>query len=175
MAHPEETRARAIAMLQTGSPIKEVADKLGVSRGIVSKWNRKLRAENEEQLVQDMVKADPATLLLVADKVKDEVAEAPLPEKDIKVVQKKVDALVDGAIGLQKIDEKFQTVVYELLAWAEERTKGEMTIKDWSTIASTIGSLYTAIFSKNVTNVNVMNTTNISSEKREIFKASKGI
>ena len=62
-----------------------------------------------------------------------------------------------------------------MLEWAEERTKGEMTIKDWATISNTIGSLYSAIFSKNVTNVNVMNNTNISGEKREIFKASKGI
>jgi len=164
MAIDPQIKLKATSMLRTGKTSKEVSSELGLPYVTVHTWKKKIDAELENNEVVELTTIDPSTLHSIAEEVK---LKAP------KTVAKEVDKLVEGVVGLQKIDEKFRTVVYELLEWAELQSQREdLSVNEWKTIGTTISSMYTAIFSKNVTNVNVMNNTNISSDKREIFKAS---
>ena len=164
MAIDPTLKTKAIGLLELGKTPREVSEKLGIGYQTVLGWKKKLDSRSEDDGLSSLVEVDEATLTIVADRIKEEAPAA---------VAKKVDKLVEGVVGLQKIDEKFRTVVYELLEWAELQSQREdLSVNEWKTIGTTISSMYTAIFSKNVTNVNVMNNTNISSDKREIFKAS---
>ena len=168
MAISKETRLKVEHELRMGKAAKGLAEKYNISYPTVIGWKRQLdETTTIDEPINELVEVDEQTLVAVADRVKAEAPEA---------VKKKVDKLVSGVTGLQRLDERFHKLVFDILEQAEELLRDEdITPKDWALIANTIGSLYTAIFSKSVTNVNVMNTTNISSEKREIFKASKGI
>ena len=164
MAIDPKLKTQAMAKLRLGESARKVAEDLKISYGSVNRWQKELYEENEEDNLDTLLSVTPEVLQGVADKVK---------EKAPPMTRKEIDKLVDGAVGLQKIDEKFRTVVYELLEWAEMKSQDkDLSINEWKTIGTTISSMYTAIFNKNVTNVNVMNQTSISTEKRDIFKAS---
>ncbi len=168
MAISKETRLKVEHELRMGKTAKDLAEKYDISYPTVIGWKKKLDESTIiDEPINNLIEVDEQTLVAVAEKVK---AEAP------DIVKKKIDKLVDGITGLQRLDEKFHALVFDILEQAEVfLAEPDIKPKDWAMIAGTIGSLYTAIFSKNVTNVNVMNNTNISSEKREIFKASKGV
>ena len=166
MAISKELRLKVESELRLGKTSRELASKYKLPYPTIQAWKNKLSHEPEEDAIVDLVVVDPQTLTMVAESLKEQ---AP------KEVAKKIDKLVDGVVGLQKIDEKFRTVVYELLEWAELQTKKEdLSIKEWQIISQCIGNLYSSVFSKNITNVNVMNNTTIDTEKRAIFKSSLG-
>ncbi len=163
MARDPKVRIQVEAELRLGKPARELSEKHNIPYATIRLWAQKLKEEPEADKVADLIQVDPQTLEIVAQEIK---------ERAPKEVAAQVDKLVEGVVGLQLLDEKFRTVVLELLEWAELKTKGDMSITEWAMIGKTIGTLYTSIFNKNITNVNVLNNNNISTEKRDIFKSS---
>ena len=157
-----ERRLKADALLANGTPIDEVANKLGIPEVTVRSWKRKLEEQNED--LKTVVKVDAAVLHSIADKVR-ETAPAD--------VIKKVDNIVDKVVGLQQLEPKFHSIVMNLLEKAEELSKdSDLSVKDWKDLSSGIGLLYANIFNKSGVNVNVLNQTQVSSEKLQMFKST---
>ncbi len=52
--------------------------------------------------------------------------------------------------------------------------ESDLALKDYREAAGIVSTLHTALFSKNTTQVNVLNNNTISNERRDIFKSSLG-
>jgi len=165
MAIDKDLRLKAEALLVSGLTSKEVSDKLGIAYITVQTWKQKLGEEQTEATISDLVKVDKEALLQVKT-----IVEQNAPPKVAETIGK----VVDGVIGLQELEPKFMTVVTKLLTKAEEMaTKEDLSIKDWVAISNAIGLLYSNIYNKSGTNVNVLNQTNLHSEKMSMFKANQ--
>jgi len=165
MAIPEELKLKAEALLAMGETPKAVAEKLNMGYQTALSWKKRLDKKNESQGdLQAIIEVEPTTLHTIAESVKETA-----PPK----VAKQIDKLVDGVTGLQKLEPKFHAVVINLLEAAEEMSvHQDLSVKDWATLSTGIGSLYNSIFNKSGVNVNVMNSTTINSEKMSMFKGS---
>ena len=168
MAISKDTRIRVEAELSIGrTPVELSKEYPEASYQTILGWKRKQDlAKSQGDTIIDLVKVDEKTLVTIADEIK---AKAPAD------VGKKIDALVDGVVGLQKLEDKFHSLVLSLLTSAETFSKDEnLTVRDWKTLGDGIANLYTSIFNKAGVNVNVMNQNNINGEKLSMFKNSMG-
>lgn len=162
----EELRLKVEAELTLGKSPKELSEKYKVPYVTILNWKKKLEAKSKDADIAGVVNVEPEVLHLVAERLKEEAPDA---------VAKKIDAVVKGAIGLQQLEPKFHAVVLNLLERAEELSKDkELSVRDWKMLGEGIGQLYTSIFNKSGVNVNVMNNTQISGEKMQLFKGSMG-
>ncbi len=165
MAVLPEVKAKVEAELALGAKPKELAIKYNVTYSQVLSWRKRINsAKVVDNNLSTLVEVDEPTLVMIADKVKEE---APAE------VANKIDKLVDGVVGLQQLEPRFHAVVLNLLEAAEEMSMREdLSVKDWKMLGDGIGNLYTSIFNKSGVNVNVMNQTNVNNEKLSLFKAS---
>ena len=161
----QEIRVKADALLAMGKPAKDVAELLDISYQTVQSWKKRLVTKQEGLSdLETVVEIDLPTLHTVAAAVKENA-----PDR----VSKQIDKLIDGVTGLQQLEPKFHTVVFNLLEAAEEMSlKGDLSVKDWAVLSTGIGALYNSVFNKSGVNVNVMNQTNVSSEKMSMFKST---
>ena len=165
MAIDPKLRMKIEAELRMGKRPRELADRYDVSYPTVMGWKRKLDEGLSDEDVDELLKYDEVTLHQVVDAVKES---APVLEA------KKVEKLVDDVSGLKRLEEKTRELSLEILNKVEVALslEGEPNMKTLREAAGIVSTLHTALFSKNTTQVLVNNTTNISSEKREIFKSS---
>ena len=152
----EDKKVAIKAELITGANARKLAEKYDVHYSTVVKYRNELRDGKKDAI--DVVDADieaPA-LHLIAEGVK---AKSDLPPKVQKVFEAKVDDIVEGISSLQLLDTEFHKTITKLLDWANNQITDDMAMKDWRMIASQIGDLHTAIFSKGTT-VNVQQNNN---------------
>ncbi len=158
----KERKLKAEALLAMGDTPKQVHEKLGVPEVTARLWKKKLEEQNTD--LETVVDVDLPTLHQVAENIK---SNAP------QTVIDKVDKLVDGVTGLKQLEPKFHSVVLNLLTKAETLSQTEdLSVKDWLSLSNGIGSLYANIFNKSGVNVNVLNQTQVSSEKLSMFRGS---
>ena len=166
MAIDPNLRTKIEAELRMGKKPRELADKYeGVSYPTINNWYKKIQEEEAEKEVDELLQYDEVTLKHVVDEAK---KVAPTLEA------KKVEKLVDDAVGLKRLEEKSRGVAFTILSQVEAALaiESEPNMKVLKEAAGIVSTLHTALFNKNVTQVNVMNQNNISTEKREIFKSS---
>ena len=165
MAISKELRLKVESELRMGKKPRELAEKYGVSYPTVAGWRKKLDTEIADEDVSTVIDISPQVLHDVAERVK---AEAPEP------IRKEVDKLVGAVVGLDRLNEKMHEVAYKLLNRIDQITSmnEDLSTKEISMLAQSLGQLYNSFNNKSVTNVNVLNQNNINTEKREIFKAS---
>ena len=172
MAIDQSLRMKVEAQLRLGKKSKELSEEFDIPYVTIRTWAKKIEAEQADEDISTMVSADPATLHAMAEEIRNTPSEIiPLPEteKQLKVIE--------GAIGLQKLEEKSRSVSFTILSNVEKylatkELEEELTLKDMKEAAGIVSTLHTAIFSKNVTQVNVLNNNTPSDEKRSIFKSS---
>jgi transposase len=165
MAIDSETRKKVIAELRTGKKPGDLAEKYGISYPTVAGWKRKIEEEKVDEEVDELINYDEVTLHTVVEKAKEE-----LPT----VEAKKVAKVVEEAYGLKRLDEKTRTIGVKIIdkVGAYVDSNPDMSLKELKEAASIVTMIHSAFFNKNVTQVNVVNSTSINTEKREIFKAS---
>ena len=163
MAYSDEVRTKIEAELKLGKPPKELAEKYGVSYGTILGWRKKLDAAKFDADVDAVVEVDPHVLHTVAEEVKSKAPE---------VLKKEVDKLVNSVTSLERLNQKMHELAFKALEHVEAKLCEDISTKELQVLSGIIRDLYTSFNSKNVTNVNVLNSTTISTEKREIFKSS---
>jgi hypothetical protein len=119
--------------------------------------------------VETLRAADEVTLHAMAE----EIRHRPIPPHEID----KALTVIEGAVGLQRLEEKTRELSFSILSeveWcvAEAKLNDKLDLKALREAAGIVATLHTAMFSKNITQVNVLNNNNVSEEKREIFRAS---
>ena len=164
MAIDKGTRLKAEAKLSSGMTSREVSEEMGIAYITVHSWKNKLEDQDAEATVCDLVKVDKDALRTVKQMVEENA-----PPK----VAKEIGKVVDGIVGLQSLEPKFLTVVTKLLEAAEEMAgKDDLSIKDWVAISNGIGQLYSNIYNKSGTNINVLNQNQVNGERMSMFKGS---
>ena len=158
-------RTKVEAELRLGKRPKELSGKYDVPYVTINSWDKKLRTEQADADVDELVEYDEVTLHHMADEIK---KSAPLPEA------KKVDKLVGDVVGLQRLEEKTRSVSFSILNKVEAylAIQEEPNLKELREAATIVSTIHTALFNRNSTQINVMNNNNISAEKRDIFKSS---
>jgi len=163
MAVDKITRTKVEAELAMGKKPRELSNKYDIPYVTINGWANKMTKAKETD-ISAVVAVDPATLHIVADRLREE---APAE------VVKKIDKLVDGVVGIQQLEPKFHAVVLSLLERAEVLSRdSELSIKDWKVLGDGISNMYANIFNKSGVSVNVMNQTQVSGEKLSLFKSS---
>lgn len=164
MAHEPSLRAKAEAKLAMGKSPQEVSDEMGLPYITINGWANKLKAVSAEDTIAELVQADEKTLL----QVKTIVEEKAPPKVAAEIVK-----VVDGVLGLQSLEPKFVTVVTKLLTKAEKMADDkDLSVGDWVSISKAIGLLYSNIYNKGGTNINVLNQAQASNEKLTMFKGA---
>ena len=167
MAIDPKLRMKVEAELRLGKKPKELSEKYEVPYATVISWARKIREEQADADIDELLQYDETTLHHIAEEIK---KEAPLP------AQKQVEKAVGDVIGLGRLEEKTRATAFSILNKVEAalQVMSEPNLKELGQAANIVSTLHTALFNKNTTQVNVLNnnTTNISAEKREIFKSS---
>ena len=164
MAIDPTLRTKIEAELRTGKKARELSEKYDVPYVTIQGWKKKLDAEIEDEDVSTIVEADATTLHMVKEKLVEE-----LPVREAA----KVEKVVDGAIGLKRLEEKTQALTLSILNRVESYlATHEPTMKDLRDSAAIVSQLHTAMFNKNTTQVNVVNSTTINNEKLSMFKSA---
>ena len=172
MAIDQSVRMKVEAQLRLGKKSKELSEEFGIPYVTIRTWAKKIEAEQADEDVTTMISADTTTLHAMAEEIRNTPGTiVPLSETEKQL------SVIEGAIGLQKLEEKSRSVSFKILGnvekyLAEQELNEELTLKDMKEAAGIVSTLHTAIFSKNVTQVNVLNNNAPSEEKRSIFKSS---
>ena len=169
MAIDQSTRMKVEAELRLGKKAKELSEKYDVPYVTIRVWAKKLDTEQADKDIDELMEYDETTLHSMAEEIR---LQAPTKAEVVKA-----EKLVKDVIGLQRLEEKTRSVSFSILNSVEGylALQSEPSLKELREAASIVGVLHTALFSKNTTQVNVMNNTNISGEKRDIFKSSLGV
>ena len=166
MAVDESLRMKVYAELRLGKKPKELSEKYDMPYQTINVWNNKIKKEMANTDVDMLLEADEVTLHQVANQLKES---APMPEA------KKVDKLVKQVDGLKRLEEKTRSISMSILNEVQSylALQGEPNMRDLKDAASIVTTIHNAMFNKANTQINVMNNnTNISGEKREIFRAN---
>jgi len=165
MAIDESLRLKIEAELRLGKKPKELSEKYGVPYVTINGWNKKLKAERENAEVDALLEVDESVLHHIADEVK---KDAPLPEA------KKVEKLVGQVDGLKRLEDKTRELSLSILNQVSNylALQEEPNMRDLKDAATIVTTIHNAMFNKASTQVNVMNSTTINTEKREIFRAN---
>ena len=160
-----QLRMKVEAELRLGKKARELSESYGIPYPTIRIWAKKLEAEQADADIDELLQYDEVTIHSMAEEMK---KEAPLPEV------KKVEKLAKDVMGLQRLEEKTRSTAYSILNQVEAAIAlmGEPNLKELQIAGNIVSTLHTALFNKNSTQINVMNQNNISTEKREIFKAS---
>ena len=166
MAIDPKTRMKVEAELRLGKTAKSLSEKYDIPYVTINYWNKQLKSEQVDADVNTLMDYDSTTVHSVAENL---VKEAPLPEV------KKVEKLVKDVDGLKRLEEKTREISMAILSEVQVyMVSNECNLRELKDAATIVTAIHNAIFNKANTQINVMNnsTTNISSEKREIFKSS---
>ena len=167
MAIDQSTRMKVEAELRLGKKSKELSEKYGLPYITIRGWAKKIESMQADEDIDKLITYDEGTLHNMVEEL------ATMPNK---AEVKKAVKLVDDAVGLQRLEEKTRSIALTILKGVEGHLAFEtdLQLKDYREAAGIVSTLHTALFSKNTTQINVLNNNNISSEKREIFKSSLG-
>jgi len=169
MAIAPEIRTKIMAELRLGKKSRELSEKYEVSYPTIRNWEKRLEEELADADIDTLLEYDEVTIHKVADELKKEATGG---ASNIEI--KKVEKLVDDVIDLNRLGEKFRALAWKIANEVETKVSNEdLSMKELQLAGGIVSSMYGSIFNRNTTQVNVMNQTNVvSSEKREIFKAS---
>ncbi len=167
MAIDQSTRMKVEGELRLGKKSKELAEKYGIPYVTIRGWAKKIESMQADEEVDKLLEYDEVTLHTMV---------AELESMPSKVEVKKAVKLVDDAVGLQRLEEKTRSIAFTILNGVEGylALETELGLKDYREAAGIVSTLHTALFSKNTTQVNVLNNNTISNERRDIFKSSLG-
>lgn len=173
-----ELEAKIVTRLKEQVPPKEIAKELDISISKVRYTKRKFNDEILEAILNKTTQSeDPIeTARVEVEKNKELLTESVIEELQTKIEQP--DELVEGVSGLKKLDVKFQETISISLDVAKAKLENpDLTTKEWATISDTVSKMYSSVFNKNNTNVNVFNqnTMSVASDKLQIFKAKAGV
>jgi len=155
------------AELRLGKNSRELSEKYDISYKTIQIWKKKIDAEMVEVDIDTALSYDEATLYGVVNKLQEEDAPALEVEKAKK--------LAEDVIGLQRIEAKTREISMAILSQTQKYVEvNDCSLKELREASGIVTTIHNALFNKNTTQVNVMNnnTTNISSEKLELFKSS---
>jgi len=167
----EALRTRVEAELLSGVEPKDLGTKYDIPYVTVLHWKKKLLAETPTTVVSDLTQQTKASLEVIRDVA---VREAPL-------VAGKIDAIIDGVMGLKELEPEFLTAMTKAVSLAQtfldavdDEGVSTVTINEWKTITTTLAMAYGTLYNKSGTTVNVAQTTvNTDSENLKFFSASK--
>jgi len=160
------TKEKILAELRFGKTPREISKKCDTPYVTILSWSKTMKkAIEKEALVDTVTEVSPTVLSSVITELKERA-----PTEELKNELTKVANGIDGA---KMMSDSFQSAIGKVIKWAEKHLDNEdLSLKDWGTISATLTTMYTAVFSKNVTNINMVNgdVTNATS----IFKARMG-
>jgi len=163
----EELRSAIIAQLRLGKSPKDIAEMLDCNISLVYTQNRKLKAEQENEVVQELVEAPMDVVKHVAEEVKKQVV-APNP------IAGQVDNIVEGVDGLKKLDMKFQSTMTRVLSkFNEALEEDNLKLSEVKMVADTVANAYNKIFTSG-TNIHI-GDNNVSSQRLTVFKNKMGV
>lgn len=173
-----ELEAKIVTKLKEQIPPKEIAEKLGVNVNKVRYIKRKFNDEIVEHILNKTITAENPieTIQNETENNKELLTESTINE--IKEKLQEPDKIVEGVEGLKKLDLKFQETISLSLDVAKAKLENpDITTKEWAIISDTVSKMYSAVYNKNNTNVNIFNQSNtvVSNDKLQIFKAKVGV
>ncbi len=152
------------SLLAMGEKPKDIAEKLGCGYQKVLTVRKKMALEKDNGKVEELVGVDPVALEIMVEKAREE---APA------TVVKKLEAVVEGVTGLQKLDGEFHTTFSVALGRATEFLESDkLKPSEWVAITNALSSAYNNIYNNSGVNVHVDNSTQVSSNNLSMFKGS---
>jgi len=165
-------KAEILVQLAQGAKPRKLSDDFDVPYSTIMTWRREMGDSKVKDEVLDVAKADKVVLATVVEGIKEQATDN-LPPATAKSMGRKLDQLEEGISSLQLLDTQFHDTIIKLLKWADKQITDDMSMRDWKMLASSIGDLHSAIFSKGGTNINLMQQNNSGSSARvERFKGS---
>lgn len=173
-----ELEAKIVTKLKEQIPPKQIAEELDISINKVRYTKKKFNDEIIEYILNKTTQSkDPVrTIQTEVEANKELLTESAIDE--IKEKLQEPDKIVNGVEGLKKLDLKFQETISLSLDVAKAKLENpDITTKEWAIISDTVSKMYSAVYNKNNTNVNIFNQSNtvVANDKLQIFKAKVGV
>ena len=161
-----------LAEALTGASPQEVATKYGVDVQTVRNWLREDARQAERDEVIDL---DPIVVATVVGEIKAKAENsANITTKQINKLERGLDKLQDGLIGLDLLESSFHTTIMNLLDWANGKIVEDMKVSEWTQLVNGITELHSTLFGKgSSTQINLMQQNNqmTSATKVDAFKS----
>lgn len=156
-------RALAMVAFREGKKPRDVAESLDVSNSTAYQWHSEWKAAKDDIAVE-LARELPGVVLHEAI---EEISEhAP---QELKQAAGRLERSMQG---LDQLNEELQAQAFKILGQVSKRIDEDLELKELRIATEIVTSLVNAFNSKNITNVNVLNQTNINDEKLSLFKSS---
>lgn len=159
---------KVIEKLIKGYNCKKISKELGLKYQTVLAISKEVDDASREENINIIKDLPDEGLAIVADLIDD--------KKDLPViVRSKLKEVATGGNKLKKLESKFQDLLSETVDRASEFLKEDnLTPKEFTDIAKTIGTIYKDVFNQKGMNVQINNGDNIgiSNQSLNVFKKS---
>jgi hypothetical protein len=183
----DELKLKALGLISQDVPLREIQDKLEVTYPMLLKWRKEFEGLTTDQSITSLIEATPMLVRSVAKALADELNEVQdnaehvwnpefldLSEPDVedsavewepveqapivRDIDTSVGELVDGIDGYQKLSIKLQESAMLMTAKLNQLAEVTNGPVELGLLIESLTKLQLSFFSKNITNVNVLNT-----------------
>ena len=174
MALSPEIKSAIKAELRLGKTPKELEEKYECNISAIYSLNRQVKAEAEDEVVQELLEVPIEVLTHVVKEAKKDLP-LPTPTRSGAIdVADQLDAVVVGIDGLKKLDGKFQSTMTKVLQRFDEvLEKKDLRIQDIKMVSDTVADAYSKVFASG-TNIHI-GDNNVSSQRLTVFKTKMGV
>ena len=152
--------------LANDEDIIDIVTETGIPYKMVKKIKDEWENKNEADAIVTMAKADPEVVTRVVKKMTDTMAETGISQGD-------VDNVIRGVKGLELLDSAIQKSCMGALERADKlMASDKLTPAQWKTLVDGIANMYSQIFVRQGTNINIMNNNGASDATVNSWKQS---
>ena len=171
----EQKKTAIIASMLMGGNANKLGEEYNVNPITIASWMRAEAKKAEQDEAIELKEVDAVALEIVASEVKRKASDNPaITTKQLGKLEKGIDGVVKGAIGLKVLESEFHDTIMNLLNVANKKITDDMKISEWTAIVNGINMLHTSLFKINSsTNIQMLQQNNgggVSSAKVEKFK-----
>lgn len=153
----------AIARLDAGFELNDIAEELAISVNTVRRWKREYEESKQNGTLDSLLSMDD----MIAEITK---LSLPLPEE---LVDSQLDKLAASVKGLQSLQEDFQTTARYLNTRIKSMAMSADSTGELVDLINGLATLQNAFFNKNTTQVNVQNNYGNEGSKYSTFLSDK--
>lgn len=171
----EAKKTAIIAGMFVGGNANELGKTYNVNPVTIGSWMREEAKKSDKDEVIALKEVDPIALEVMANEVKRKASDNPnITTKQLIDLEKSIDKVVTGAIGLKLLEAEFHLTIMNLLKVANNKIDNDMKISEWTALVNGINTLHTSLFKiSSSTNIQMLQQNNgggVSSAKVEKFK-----
>jgi len=148
-----DDKLRALGLISQGMPVREVSAKLEIGYAKLLKWKKEYEESLECNKVSKVLDVPALIVNRIANEVKDDVQALGTSDD----LEGEIVDFVDGVDGLNKLSVELQSTAVALSKSIKQMSALQPGPSELIMLVEALSTLQTAFFSKNVTNVNVLN------------------